>query len=63
MFFTTGDVFWSLATAGLTLFFAGVGLLVGERADWPLRVAGGAAMAAGLVAIAVPAVFGLAALA
>jgi len=63
MFFTTGDVFWSLATAGLTLFFAGLGLLLGERAGARRLVAGGAAMAAGLAAIAAPAVLGVAALA
>jgi hypothetical protein len=55
MFFTSGDVYYALTTAGMTCVFAGLGLCLAE-VPRPARMAGGwGLMLAGLATIAAPA--------
>ena len=56
MIFTSGDMYFTLSTAGITIAFAGVGVAITRSRR--RRLLGAALYAAGLTTIAAPA-FGL----
>lgn len=52
MLVTSGDIYFTLVTAGLTAAFTGVGLLVSR--SWRARLCGGGLVAAGIGTVLAP---------